>query len=512
MAQKKTREKTFDENLKDKNWRMSNLYYIQNEAGVVVQFRPSDIQLKFTAQMWYLNLILKARQLGFTTLIDLWILDECYFYPNQNAGIIAHSIKDAQKIFKAKIKFPLSKLPGQLIDANPSYEDNQTELSFANGSSIWVGTSMRSATLQYLHVSEFGKISSKYPEKAEEIKSGAFNTVHEGSYIFVESTAEGRAGEYYDMVKTATKVQDAGKGLTRLDFKFHFEPWWIDRKYRLSDEDCRLVVWTQADLDYFKKLRDKYSIVLTKNQEAWYIKKQEQQTDKMKREFPSYPEEAFEVAVEGAYFADQIVAARKAGRICKVPFDEYAPVNTFWDLGRADANPIWFAQTIGREIHVIDFYENSGVGMLHYFDILRKFEKEKKYRYGRHCAPHDIKQHEYALGATRISIAKKAGIIFEAAPMPAVKQDHIDAARAIFPQCWFDESATNEGMIHLENYRKEWDAAREVYKDQPRHDKHSHAADAFMVLAVMTHKINQGVVRAQPVVRRTFNQGMGRRA
>src|SRR3990172_3098364 len=96
------------------------------------------------------------------------------------------------------------------------------ELSLTNGSMVYVGTSMRSATVQFLHVSEFGKISRRTPEKAKEIVSGSFNAVHPGQMIFVESTAEGRAGEFFDMCDGAQKKQQASSKLTQLDFKFHF--------------------------------------------------------------------------------------------------------------------------------------------------------------------------------------------------------------------------------------------------------------------------------------------------
>ena len=53
----------------DPRWRLSNLYWITDKAGKAVQFVPNSAQLKFLDEVHTLNLILKARQLGFTTLV-----------------------------------------------------------------------------------------------------------------------------------------------------------------------------------------------------------------------------------------------------------------------------------------------------------------------------------------------------------------------------------------------------------------------------------------------------------
>ena len=56
--------------------------------------------------MHYLSLILKARQLGFTTFIQLIMLDAYVFISNIRAGTIAHNLNDAETIFRDKVKFP----------------------------------------------------------------------------------------------------------------------------------------------------------------------------------------------------------------------------------------------------------------------------------------------------------------------------------------------------------------------------------------------------------------------
>jgi hypothetical protein len=325
-----------------------------------VHFVPNEMQLKFLDEMWYLNCILKARQHGFTTLITLWILDECLFYPNQTAGVIAHNLEDGAKIFRTKIKHPYDRLLPGLRDRIPAQNDRAQELVFGNKSSIAVSTSTRSGTCQYLLITEFGKIAAKFPEKANEIVSGAFNTVHPGNYLFVESSAEGRSGQFYDLCKRSEDAKVAEKPLSKMDFKFHFYSWWENPKYVLSAEDAKNVVFTKAHHEYFDKLARQHGIKLTFEQMAFYIKKREMNGgDLIKREYPSTSKEAFEASIIGAYFGEQMAEAREKGRICKVPHVKGVGVDTWWDLGLRDKMAVWFVQVVGREARFINYTEKS---------------------------------------------------------------------------------------------------------------------------------------------------------
>src|SRR5215203_4478162 len=80
----------------------------------------------------------------------------------------------------------------------------------------------------------------------------------------------------------------------------------------------------------------------------------------MRREYPATPDEAFEQALEGAYFAQDLFAAAKQGRIGGFPYDPRSTVQTFWDLGRNDLNTIWLHQHVNGFDRFIGYYENSG--------------------------------------------------------------------------------------------------------------------------------------------------------
>ena len=175
--------------LKSRAWRLHNLYHIVDERARDVIFRPNLVQRRFHSDIWYLNIILKSRQHGITTDRCIAALDLTLFQPNTRAGIIAHNREDAEAFFRDKIKYAYDRLPEALRSSLDSKSNTARELMFSNNSAIRVGTSMRSATLQYLHISEFGKICKKYPDKAKEIVTGSLNTLHVGQQCTIESTA-----------------------------------------------------------------------------------------------------------------------------------------------------------------------------------------------------------------------------------------------------------------------------------------------------------------------------------
>jgi phage terminase large subunit len=189
---------------------------------------------------------------------------------------------------------------------------------------------------------------------------------------------------------------------------------------------------------------------------------------------------SFEAAVKGAIFSAELQSARSAGRVTSVPYDPVLPVDTDWDLGVGDATSVWFSQSLrGGECRLIDYYEASGEGLPHYAQVLRN----KGYVYGTHWAPHDIQVRELASGRSRLEVAQSLGIRFNIAPnLP--KEDQIHAARMLFPRCWFDAGKTQAGLEALQHYRWDYNSRLNEFKAVPVHDWASHAADAFLYLAV----------------------------
>lgn len=374
--------------LGDPFWRLNNLYTIIDKEGVERIFKFNYAQASLYKNLWNRNVILKARQLGISTFVCLVFLDMCLFYDNVASGIIAHTREDAEQMFK-RIKFAYDKLPDALKAVRKANVDSARELVFDNRSSLRVGTSMRSSTLQYLHISEMGKIAAHFPDKAREIVTGSLNTLGSRQHIFIESTAEGKEGFFYDLCKESEAQKVANKKLTALDYRFHFFPWFECPDYLLK-EDITIPVEME---EYFEKLLDQ-GISLSSYQKAWYYKTALIQKDDMKREYPSTPDEAFESAIDGSFYAKWIRDARAEGRIGSVPWDRQSRVSVAFDPGYLDSCALVFFQCIGQEIHVIDYYENSGEGLAHYISVI----KGKPYVYDQYFGPHDIESHQFSTG------------------------------------------------------------------------------------------------------------------
>jgi hypothetical protein len=303
--------------LSNREWRLNNLYYIKDKSGKKVLLKLNWAQRKLYSCLWYFNVILKARQLGFTTFILIYFLDACLFNSNHAAGVIAHTKDDAEDLFTNKVKFAYDNLPEWLRKEITASTDSAKKLVFSNGSSFTVGTSLRSGTYQKLLVSEYGKVSAKYPEKAKEIKTGALNTVEIGQQIFVESTAEGKAGEFFDLCENARKLADMDREITRAEPKFHFFAWYDNPDYSLPEHEVSLTPVNDKLKEYLASL----PVTLTPGQIAWYAAKESIMGSDMKREYPSTPAEAFEGSIEGAFYLKEMAYLRKNGRIRRLQRD-----------------------------------------------------------------------------------------------------------------------------------------------------------------------------------------------
>jgi hypothetical protein len=458
--------------LLDPLWRINNLYHIVDKQGKKVIFKLNWAQDQLYNDMWYCNVILKARQLGISTFICLLFLDRCLFNPNQSAGIIAHTVEDAQALFR-RVKIAYDSLPVQITEIISAENDTAQMLKFSNGSSLRVGTSLRSSTFQYLHISEFGKICAKYPDKAQEIITGSLNTVAPGQYVFIESTAEGKEGYFYDICKRAQQHHEAKVQLSELDFRFHFYPWYKEPTYRIGS----VLPFSLEAIEYFQHL-DAVGIKLDDEQKNWYIAREVTQKEDMKREYPSTPEESWQTSNEGFYYSKQMTQALIEKRIGFIPYDNAIPVYTAWDLGYNDSNAIWYFQVYNKEIRLIDYDEGSGESLMHWLGVV----KSKPYTYEKHLAPHDIMVHEYTSGMTRQAAARKMGLNL----IPVSKVDlipGIDQVRNILNRCFFDAKKTDKGIRCLENYKKEWDDKNGCWRKHPLHNWASHGADAFRTLA-----------------------------
>lgn len=226
----------------------------------------------------------------------------------------------------------------------------------------------------------------------------------------------------------------------------------------------------------------------------------------MKREYPSTPKEAFELAVEGAYYEKELWLARRQNRIGKVPYDPAIPVHTAWDLwgaGGGDETAVWFVQLFANEVRVIDYFEWNGMSMK---EIINFQILNKEYKYGKHIFPHDARVHEYTTGSTREKVARELLWNVEVLDISSIS-DGIDAVRSIFPRCWFDEENCSIGLTRLGSYHKKFVKSLGKYIDQPDHDG-SNWPDAFRYMAISLNKLVKKEVK--PMERTFFNRKTGK--
>jgi len=198
---------------------------------------------------------------------------------------------------------------------------------------------------------------------------------------------------------------------------------------------------------------------------------------------------SFSAGVEGAYYSKYLAKMKLNGQIGDVPYESSFPVHTAWDLGMSDSTVIIFFQVIGQTVRIIDCYENSSKGLEHYVSILRS----KDYIYSdKHMAPHDIAVRELGTGMSRLEKARSLGINFLTAPnLPII--DGIEAVRSTLGKMWIDATRCERLIKAIDNYRKEWDSKKKVYRDKPLHDQWSDFCDALRYMCVSLPKTRDGL-------------------
>lgn len=186
--------------------------------------------------------------------------------------------------------------------------------------------------------------------------------------------------------------------------------------------------------------------------------------------------------IKGAYYAEQMEAARTQGRVLKIPVLAGVPVNTFWDLGWNDTTAIWFHQRVGMEHRFIDYIECSGKDLGFFTQEIQG----RPYTYAQHHLPHDAENKTLASGGKSVRMLLQdlmPGHRFNVVPRTENLVSSINQTRAVLPACYFDEDKCADGVAAMEAYRREWDEKLGDYRQEPLHDWASNGADAFRQFA-----------------------------
>ena len=284
---------------------------------------------------------------------------------------------------------------------------------------------------------------------------------------------------------------------------------WIDEAQALSQRSLALLrptirtagseIWaswnprrkTDAIDEFLRQRRPNNAIVVrsTWRDNPWFTPELEEERQLDLKLYPERYEHIWEGeyarAFEGAYFAKQLAEAKSQGRIGNVGADPVLPYKAFFDLGgtgaRADAVAIWIVQFVGREIRMLDYVEGVGQEIGYYIAELRK----RKYDQALLVLPHDGNAHHGPIHKTYKNHFEDAGFEVDVIPNqgPGAAMLRIEAARRIFPRCWFNEKTTQAGLEALGFYHERKDEARNIGLG-PEHDWSSHACDAFGLMAV----------------------------
>jgi phage terminase large subunit len=241
----------------------------------------------------------------------------------------------------------------------------------------------------------------------------------------------------------------------------------------------------------------------------WFPQTLREEKDQLKlRDIQAYNnvwEGLCRVTVDGAIFADQMQQAEFDGRITKVPYDPSKPVHAIFDLGWADHTACWLVQFVGMETRLIRYFEDTQKTMTYYLAKLQTFG----YVYDTIWLPHDAKNKTLAAaGMTIEDIVRNSGYKTRVLDrVPTV--DSINAARTIFPKCYFDRENCAEGLQCLRHYRYEVDPDTKQFSRTPLHDHYSHGADAFKYLSLMIQEPRKVRQRPQSAQYGQINSWMG---
>jgi len=422
---------------------------------VKIPYRPRALQAEMHNSLKRWNVLVMHRRFGKTVFAVNQLIKTTLTcpLPRPRTAFVAPTFAQAKRIAWDYVKFYASVIPGVTF--------NETELraDFPNGGRLMLLSAENPDALRGIYLDEciFDEFGMQNPRVWGEVVRPALSD-RQGSACFLGTPAG--HNHFFDLLDTARGQIAEGS-----------EDW------------------------YFK---------ICKASETGIVKPEELDAAKAQMTPEQYEQEyecSFTAAIIGAYYGKLLSEAEEAGRITRVPYDPMYPVHTAWDLGINDSTAIWFAQIFrGGAVNVIDYYESSGVGLDHYADILTK----KNYNYGDHLAPHDIEVRELGSGKSRLETAFSLGIRFKVIPKMKVA-DGINAARMMLPRCYFDRDKTAEGLDMLRQYRQEWDDKKRSFRDAPRHDFTSHAADAFRYLAVGLENRAKMVRPPQAVADNAYN-------
>lgn len=422
---------------------------------VKIPYKPRDLQAEMHQNVKRWNVLVMHRRFGKTVWAVNHLIKHCLTceLPRPRVAFVAPTFAQAKRIAWDYVKYYAGVIPGV------TFNETELRVDFPNGGRLMLLSAENPDSLRgiYLDLCVFDEFGMQNPRVWGEVVRPALSD-RQGGAVFLGTPAG--HNHFFDLLEQAKAEEQEGS----------------DQWYH------KVVKASQSQLVPEEELDAARAMMTEEQYEQEY-------------------ECSFTAAIIGAYYGKLLSDADDNGRITRVPYDPALPVHTAWDLGINDSTAIWFAQTFrGGAVNIIDYYENSGVGLDHYAEVLR----QKDYHWGDHLAPHDIEVRELGSGKSRLETAFSLGIRFRVIPKMKII-DGINAARIMLPKCYFDRDKTHEGVEMLRQYRQEFDEKKKVFRDHPRHDFTSHAADAFRYLAIGLENRQNKVKAPQHVAVNDYN-------
>ncbi len=286
-----------DKRLLNKDWRISHLWKIKDKNKSLVPFKRNRAQAHFKEHKALRNIILKSRQLGFTTDETIDMVDDVSFTKNLDAILIAQDLDTAKDIFSNKIDIAWNNFKLKDLYKVNTDSARQLKLEFGDGSvsSITVDSSGRSGTFRRVHITEFALTCKKYPERAKEIIEGTLPAVPLDGRVDIESTADGGYGIFYDMFWEAW---ERGDPTLPTQFKAHFYNWtWDDGEIEKVTEGQISEFTSSKDYKLFDDYQRKHE--LSNREITYYYFKWlslNKNWESLHKEYPTTAFEAFEAS------------------------------------------------------------------------------------------------------------------------------------------------------------------------------------------------------------------------
>lgn len=341
-----------DPRLKDKAWRIRYLYYVKDKNKNLVKFKMNRAQADFESKKHTRNIILKSRQLGFTTLETIDALDDMLFTKNFDSLFIAHGLEPAKDIFDNKIDLAWTNFKLKHLYKADMDSARKLKVGFGDNtfSSIAVDTSGRSGTFSRLHISEFAKLCKTFPDRAKEVLDGSIPAVPTDGRVDIESTAEESSGLFYEMFWNAW---DRGEPQHKTQFKAHFYNWQWDEEI----ETTEVIVDLPKE---FRAYQLKYNLS-DKEISYYYLKfislgEHERNWATMKKEYPTTPEEAFEGSGNKLFDTEKLGLQKKIK-----PIEEYNSFRIYrhYVLGHRYGMGCDVAEGIGKDSSTMVLWDFS---------------------------------------------------------------------------------------------------------------------------------------------------------